>query len=182
MIERLLNAIRARVAGMVTRGVISMVNDKLKTQGLQVTLRFDEVADRVEHLQPWGVSFHPTRGSECVVLAVGGSQDHLLALGATNREHRPTDIKEGEGGLYTDTGWKVFCDQDGNVALTEQSPAQWIARADRVDAAIKNIHAAIELGMNSTKKGGLDGGLAAFTAAYGLLQEPATKSDKGKVT
>src|SRR5687768_8128760 len=101
----------ARVNGMVKRGVIRRVTDSTKVQSLQLSALDDETPDDVEHLQPFGVSFVPPAGAEVVALAVGGNSDHLFALGASSRAHRPTrrggvhespvSIGEGEGGLYT---------------------------------------------------------------------------------
>ena len=178
--NRAIRTLTARVSTAVTRGVITLVNDSLKTQGLQVTLRVDEAADRVEHFQPFGVSFHPPRGSELLCVAVGGSQDHLVGLAATHRDSRPTGVEEGEGGLYNQDGWKVFLLSDNTVSLGSESGADWAARADRVDAMFNAVSQAFAAGALGATKGGLDGGAGAMTAAQqtldGLLTP--TKSDK----
>jgi phage baseplate assembly protein V len=160
---------------MVTRGVITIVNDGLKTQGLQVTLRYGEVADDVEHMQPWGLSFRPTRGSECVVFAVGGAQDHLVALGATNREHRPADnVEAGEGGLYTDTGWKVFLAADDTVNLGAKSPDNALARADRVEVELTKIKATLDSLVGGSEPP------AEFTVQYGDVGSVGADKVKGE--
>ena len=97
------------------------------------------MADDVELFQPFGVSFHPPLNSEVLVLAVGSSQDNLVALTATSRADRPTGAQEGEGGLYTPSGWKLFLDQDGNVRLGSKEAAIKLARADKVESELAAI-------------------------------------------
>lgn len=176
-----LRRVFTKLQALVTRGVITRTNDDDATQTIQVELRFDEVADMIEHFQPFGLSFRPTSDSEVIVLAVGSSSDNLVALTATDRSIRPTGIEEeGEGGLYTPSGWKVFCNADGEVNIGEKVAADWIARADRVDDAIKNIHDALNQAAANVKP--QDGGGNAFAAVVAALVSTPTKSDKGKVT
>jgi phage baseplate assembly protein V len=180
-IRRLLTKLQSSI----TRGIIKLVDDEKQTQTIQVELRFDEIADAIELFQPFGVSFNPTKDSEVLVLAIGSSQDNLVALNATDRSIRPTGIKEGEGGLYTPSGWKVFCDETADtVSIAAQDGADWIARADRVDAMFAAVSDALTAGALGATDGGLDGGAAAFTAAQTAFDAATTptKSDKGKVT
>ena len=152
----------SRLASTVTRGIITRVNDALATQNIQVELRFHDTADDVELFQPFGVSFHPPVDSEVLVLAVGSSQDNLVALTATSRADRPTGIQEGEGGLYTPSGWKVFLDTDDNVRLGSKEASIKLARADKVDAELKKIKAT----MDSLIGGGAEHVTAEFTVPY----------------
>lgn len=128
-----------KIGTMITRGVISRVNDALATQGLQIELRDQELADDAEHFQPYGLSFHPAVDSEVVVLAIGGAQDHLIAVNATNRAQRPTGVDEGEGGLYNPTGWKVFLAADDIVHLSEKTAADFVALASKVESELDLI-------------------------------------------
>jgi phage baseplate assembly protein V len=134
-----------RLQSVVTRGVITRTNDESATQTIQVELRFDEIADAIEHFQPFGVSFRPTPDSEVIVLAADASQDNLVAIAATNRSVRPTGIEEGEGGLYTPSGWKVFCDADDNVDigakdLSDEKLVAWAQKVEDELAKIKDAH------------------------------------------
>jgi phage baseplate assembly protein V len=126
------------------RGVISYVSDAPKTQTVQVELRFEDIADAIEIFQPFGLSFHPTIGSECLVLSVGASQDHLVAINATDRDNRPTGAAEGEGGLYTPSGWKVFLDSNGLVHIGMKDAPAFLSRDDRVQAELTKIQVALD--------------------------------------
>jgi phage baseplate assembly protein V len=157
-----------RVNLMVSRGVIRRVTDSARAQLVQVSLLGDsttgdeEIADDVEHVQPFGVSFVPPAGSEVAAICVGGNRDHVLVLGASSRAHRPTGASEGEGGLYTLNGWKVFLDDEGNVYLGGDAAGATfqVALASKVEAELDKIRSAIADAATTAEDGG-----AAFKAA-----------------
>jgi phage baseplate assembly protein V len=157
LITRVMAPTISRVNGMVTRGVIRRVADDARQQLVQLSLLADEVADDVEHLQPFGVSFVPPNGAEVAAIAVGGNQDYLLALGATSREHRPTGAAEGEGGLYTLTGWKVFLDDEGTVYIGGDAATATVrvARADLVEAELGKVRDALAAALAPPSGGAL---------------------------
>ena len=169
----------ASLRSAVTRGIVSSSNDEKATQTLQADLRFDEASSDIEHFQPFGLSFRPTSNSEVIVLATGASQDNLVAILATDRSARPKGIKEGEGGLYTPSGWKVFLNEDHEVCIADQAPVDWVARADRVDAEIKTIRDAITNAKFKVQDGGET---LQSTMVTALGKQGKTKSDKGRVT
>ena len=165
----------ASLRSAVTRGIVSSSNDEKATQTLQADLRFDEASSDIEHFQPFGLSFRPTSKSEVIVLATGASQDNLVALAATDRSIRPTDVEEGEGGLYTPTGWKVFCNENDEVHLSVKEASQSFMRGEEVKAALKtyasNVSAAIKT-IKITGDPGSDNGTIA--AAGKLLDKHAS--------
>lgn len=143
--ERMLRPIRNRIDNMIMRAVVSLINDKTKAQTLQVQIiSDDDVKDDVEHFQSYGITFRPPRGSEALVFSVGGRHDHLVALGAMDRTVRPTNVSDGEGGLYNATGFKVFLAADNVVHLAAKSAASPLARSDRVEAELNKIKAALD--------------------------------------
>lgn len=180
-----------RVNLMVSRGVIRRVADGARAQLVQLSLLGDnagdeEVADEVEHVQPFGVSFVPPAGSEVVAISVGGNRDHVLAIGASSRAHRPTERDEGEGGLYTMSGWTVLCDAAGNVYIggDEIRATFKVALASKVEAELGKI--GTEIGKIKTTLGSLSGGAttaATFTTSYtGSYSASAVGSDNVFVT
>lgn len=159
-----------RVNLMISRAVVRRVDDGGLMQRVQLSLLGDsdgddvEVADDVEHLQPFGVSFVPPAGSEVAALCVGGNRDHILALCASSRAHRPTGAQAGEGGLYTLTGWKVFCDADGHVYIGADEAGgatHPLALADRVDQRFQDI---VNVIMNTNPTATNDGGASLIEA------------------
>jgi phage baseplate assembly protein V len=134
-----LRRVRLRVDATVARAVIEYVNDSLKTQRLQLTILADEHEDDVEHMQPYGLSFVPPAGAECIALAPSGSRDGTVAICAQLPGDRPEGGKERTGGLYTAAAWRVFIDEDGHVHLGAETGQAKMARADRTDAEFSRL-------------------------------------------
>jgi phage gp45-like len=126
----LYRGLRARVDGMVSRAVVELVNDGLKTQRVQLTLLGDDAVDDVEHAQPYGLSFVPPAGSQAVALAVGGVRSYTIALCADHPGERPTGAQPREGGLYSKGKWRLFIDQEGVVCLGDQDSTEHLLLGD----------------------------------------------------
>ena len=105
----------SRLRGMVSRAVVSLVNDSLKMQGLQVTLMADQTPDDAEHFQHYGFTSVPLPGAEGIALAVGGSTGHTVVINVDDRRYRVKALQAGEVCLYDDLGHKVTLTRDGIV-------------------------------------------------------------------
>jgi phage baseplate assembly protein V len=86
----------------VARGIIRLVSDSLKVQELQVSLLADETRDGVERFAEYGFTSHPLPGAECIVVCVGGSRDHGIAIATEDRRYRKRDLQQGEVAVYDD--------------------------------------------------------------------------------
>ncbi len=129
-IENALRRLTMRVNATVSRAVISIVNDGLKTQRLQLTIMKDEVEDDVEHFQPYGLSFNPPAGAEGIALAIGGMRSHTVTICAQSPGERPTGAKPRTGGLYTSGKWRVFVDETGTVFVGSDTATHPIPLGD----------------------------------------------------
>lgn len=105
--SRLLGPIRHRLAHLVARALVTLVNDATKMQTLQLGLLADEALDGAEHWQPYGFTYKPHAGAEALVLAVGGHRAHSVVIACADRRYRLTSLEDGEVALYTDEGDKV---------------------------------------------------------------------------
>lgn len=105
--SRILGPIRRRLAHLVARAVVTLVNDAAKMQTLQLGLLADEALDGAEHWQPYGFTYKPHVGAEALVLAVGGHRAHSVVIACADRRYRLTSLEDGEVALYTDEGDKV---------------------------------------------------------------------------
>ncbi|TBW58563.1 phage baseplate assembly protein V [Marinobacter halodurans] len=101
--QRLMGPVWRRIRLLVSRGVVKLVDDSLKLQGVQVSLLGDEPA-WAERFQDYGHTSHPHPGAEAVVAAVGGARAHLVALAIDDRRYRLKDLAEGEVAMYDDLG------------------------------------------------------------------------------
>lgn len=93
-----------RVMNMVARGRLSATQDDEGMQFAQVSLLRGEAKARVERFQQYGFSGVAPRGSEAVVLFVGGNRDHGIILSIDNRASRIRGQVEGEVAMYSDEG------------------------------------------------------------------------------
>jgi phage baseplate assembly protein V len=109
------SALVARVRGMISRAVVSLVNDAAKLQAMQVTMLADQVPDEVEHFQHYGFSSVPFAGAEGVALAIGGSTGHTVVINVDDRRFRMRGMANGEVALSDDLGHKVHLTRNGIV-------------------------------------------------------------------
>ncbi|MCY1346872.1 phage baseplate assembly protein V [compost metagenome] len=105
--SRLLGPIRRRLAHLVARAVVTLVNDAAKMQALQLSLLADEPLDGAEHWQPYGFTYKPHPGAEALVLAVGGHRAHSVVIACADRRYRVTALEDGEVAIYTDEQDKI---------------------------------------------------------------------------
>lgn len=169
--------LRARVDGMIARAVIARVNDALKVQRLQVTIRDEhEALDDAEHFQPYGFSAVPPEGSEVVTLAVAGARSNTIAICAQHPDKRPKGAAVESVGLYTGAQWRLYVDPaTGIVHLGAQAGASFVARADLVDAEINRIWTLLSTWTVAPNDGGQALKTAATTAKLGVQSTAATK-------
>lgn len=121
MIESAVGPWRARVRGLVRRAVIDVLDNGpgLATASMALTDDDTDVADGVEIITPIGVSSRPGKGTQAIVLAVGGNAGHRVAIPVI-RGQRLTgdDIDEGEVALYVGAaGQVVHLKADGSVVV-----------------------------------------------------------------
>lgn len=104
-----------RVRGMVSRAVVSLVNDSFKMQALQVTLQADQTPDDAEHFQSYGLTSVPFQGAEGIALAVGGSSGHIAVICVDDRRYRVKGLANGEVCIYDDLDQRVHLTRAGIV-------------------------------------------------------------------
>lgn len=106
-IDRLLRPLRRGLAQIVTRAVVTLVNDAAKMQTLQLSLLADETLDGAEHWQPYGYTAVPHAGAEALVVSVGGHRAHSVVIACGDRRYRITGMEAGEVAIYTDEKDKI---------------------------------------------------------------------------
>jgi len=113
-INKMTAPLARRVNLMVSRGVLALVNDAAKMQGVQVKLLSGEVRD-MERVQNYGFTSHPHAGAEVAVVFVGGNRDHGLVLAVDDRRYRVKGLQGGEVGIYDDLGHRITLTRTGIV-------------------------------------------------------------------
>ena len=178
-LRRYIAPLAHRVRATVARGVVKLVNDSLKCQGLQVELLADELRDGVERFEDYGMTSHPYVGAEVLYLSVGGQRSHGIVARVMDRRCRPKDLGEGDVCLYTDAGERVYLDRAADVVhLGAKSAADFLAKASVTDSRLD----ALESFAATHTHGGVTAG-AAFTAvAAGAPSGSTTATTKVKGT
>lgn len=123
--QRLMGPMWRRIRLLVSRGVLKLVDDSLKLQGVQVTLLGGEPA-WAERFQQYGMTSHPHPGAEAVVAAVGGARAHLVALSVDDRRYRLKALAQGEMAIYDDQGQKVHLTRAGIVIDGVGKPVNFV--------------------------------------------------------
>lgn len=125
------DSIGRRLAQLVSRAVIQMVNDAGGLQELQVQALADELLDRVERFQQYGLTTVPLPGAEGLLLSVGGSRSNAVIIAVDDRRYRLQALEGGEVALYTDEGDFIHLKR-GNVIAMKTTTLE-------VDAAQSNF-------------------------------------------
>jgi phage gp45-like len=120
-IQKMLRPLALRIANLVARGVVRLVDDGKKLQLLQVDVLTEETRDEVERVQNYGFTSVPLDGAEAVVLFVNGRREHGLVVAVEDRRHRLTELEPGEVAVYSESGSKVLLKVNGDVEITPAS-------------------------------------------------------------
>ena len=116
-VNKITAGLQRRLRLLVSRGVVNIVNDALKTQNLQVSLLADETADDVERFQNYGHTSVPPSGSEAIVLSVGGKRQHLVAVVVDDKTSRLGGLIAGDSAVYHLEGHHVLLTENGVVRI-----------------------------------------------------------------
>ena len=123
-IAKLFGPLRRGINLMIGRAVVTLVNDALKCQGVQISLLADEVRD-AERVQDYGFTSHPHPGAQAVAAAVGGNRNHLVVICCDDRRYR-ISLEEGEVAMYDDLGSKVVLKRGNIVEVTAATKVRMV--------------------------------------------------------
>lgn len=137
-INKMIAPLVRRVRLMVGRGVVSLVNDGLKMQGVQVQLLAGEVRD-LERFQDYGFTSVPHSGAEVAAIFVDGNRDHGIAVRIDDRRYRVTGLQSGEVAIYTDEGDKIVMKRGGVIEMTAGTKVRMVTPLLEVTGEIKGL-------------------------------------------
>lgn len=120
-VQKLLAPLQRRLRLIADRAIVTLVNDALQRQNLQLKVLADEGADDVERFQNYGHTSVPPAGSEAIVLGVGGARAGLVAIAVEHKGFRPKDLEAGDSCLYHLEGHNLKLGKDGLAALSAKS-------------------------------------------------------------
>lgn len=132
-LRQLLQPLRQRVASLVARGVVKLVNDVKKLQLVQLGVVAGEAVDDVEHHQPYGFSSVPLAGAEAVLV---GDRSRPMAVVISDRRYRPVGGEAGEVCIYTDEGDLIKLGRGHIISLATSGQVR-LGSAAAAESAIK---------------------------------------------
>ncbi|EKB22687.1 phage baseplate assembly protein V [Aeromonas veronii] len=116
-VQKLLAPLSRRLRLIADRAIVTLVNDSLQRQGLQLKVLADESADDVERFQNYGHTSVPPEGSEAIVLGIGGARAGLVAIAVEHKGSRPKNLEAGDSCLYHLEGHNLTLSKDGVAEL-----------------------------------------------------------------
>jgi len=139
-LHKFIQPLANRVRLLISRGVVTLVDDSFKMQALQVELLEGELHDEVEHFQEYGFTSHPSADAEVLYLSVGGNRSAGVVVCVSDRRYRPTAMAEGDVCLYTQHGERVYLNKaDDVVHIGAKSAAEFIAQATKTLNRLQDI-------------------------------------------
>jgi phage baseplate assembly protein V len=165
-LQKLLQPLARRVRLMVSRAIISGIDDSDGIQNLTITALEGE--DRtVRRLQGYGFTSHPPAGAEAITLSLGSNRDDLLVIQVDDRRYRLTALDEGAVALYTHDGTKLILQPGGRIEITAETVS--VEGDLEVDGAL-SISGALSVG-GSIQTGGSLSASGNVSDAGGSLAE-----------
>lgn len=164
--RHLTRPLAVRLANTVGRALVTLVDDSLKLQLLQIGALAGETIERAEHHQAYGVSSVPLPGAEAVVVFPNGDRGHPLVVAVSDRRYRPSGRPAGEVCLYTDEGDVIRLGR-GHVISLETTGTVKLGSSSATQAAIKGTQ------RNTAEQTFLTA-LSTFVSAVGGLPGMAT--------
>jgi len=149
------NPITQKIANLLARGAVTLVDASKKLQTLQVSLLDNEAKDTVDHLEPYGFTSNPPVGSEVLVAFVDGDRSHGVVLCASDRRFRPLNLLPGELALFdqwahfikfTQTGIVI----NGNVTITGNVATTGTLQNNGVTVGSTHKHSGVTTGAGNT--------------------------------
>lgn len=173
-LQRALQPMRQRLALMLSRAVVLLVDDDKSLQSLQVSLLADETRDDVERFQNYGFTSRPLPGAEAIAGAIAGMRDHVVVLAVDDRRYRLRGLQGGEVAIYTDEGDKLVLKRGGVMEMTAATKVRLVTP---LVEATQDMHV---LG-TITADGNIDSG-ASITAAANVADQGGAKTMAGMRT
>lgn len=120
-VQKLIAPLQRRLRLIADRAIVTLVNDSLQRQGLQLKVLADESADDVERFQNYGHTSVPPEGAEAIVLGLGGARAGLVAIAVEHKGSRPKDLEAGDSCLYHLEGHRIILRKNGVIEIAAKT-------------------------------------------------------------
>lgn len=120
-LARAIEPLRRNLRQLVGKGSVDTVDDSKAMQVLQIVVGKDEVLDRVERVQPFGLTSVPRRNDELIYVCIGGEREHAVAISVDASRKRPKGLQEGEVCVYKDEDNTITFKANGDIEVNAQA-------------------------------------------------------------
>lgn len=110
--RRLMAPWRLRLANLLQRGVVALVDSSKDMQTIQGRVRAGTPQDWLEHFEPYGYTSRAHAGAEHLAAQVNANADHTVVVCVADRRYRLKGLVDGEVALYDDLGNVVQLKRD----------------------------------------------------------------------
>ncbi|MGH6714753.1 MAG: phage baseplate assembly protein V [Bradyrhizobium sp.] len=125
-----------RIRMIASRAVVTLVNDALKVQGVQLNVLANEVAE-AQRFQEYGFTSVPLAGAEAIVLSIGGIRSHAVVIAVDDGRHRPQNLQAGEVEIYTDEGDYIKFERGNKIEVVSTGEVDVTAPNVKITASTK---------------------------------------------
>lgn len=135
-LKKLVKPLSDRIRNLLSRGVLTLLDDSTKFQTLQMKGYAGETLDGIERFQDYGFVSHPEAGAEGIIVFPAGDRSHGIALVVGDRRYR-IKVSKQDVAMYDNRGQKVHLTPDGiNVVspfkISATAPLITLVASDKV--------------------------------------------------
>ena len=112
-LEARIKDLESRIAGAATRGVLKETYDDGGVQRSKVDGFAGEELDQIQYAMPFGITTVPPKGSDVILLSLGGNRDGAVAIAQMSSGARPKGLSEGDVMIYDLSGNAISLGKDG---------------------------------------------------------------------
>lgn len=110
--RRLIGPFQRSIKLMLSRAVLTLVDDTQKTQEVQLNLLADETLSGLERFQDYGFTSNPFPGAEAIAAFIAGNRTQGVVLVVGDKRYRLTGLVTGEVALHDDQGQTIIIHRD----------------------------------------------------------------------
>lgn len=125
-------------------GRVTFSDDGKTAQLLQVKLNDSETRDGTPRIAEFGFTSRPPRGSDVLVVFLGGDRSKGVVVATAHQASRPTNLLEGEAMVYDLWGKSIYLTQSGGIIVDAKGTPVTVNNATTV-----TINAAEAVQMNT---------------------------------
>lgn len=107
-----------RIRLSITKAIVESIVDSTAIQTVKLDALTEEVFDKVERPQNYGLTSNPPADSEAVLGEIGGSRDNPIVIIVENSANRPKNLNAGEVILWALFGQRIKHASNGNTEFT----------------------------------------------------------------